>query len=534
MPPLTSWADAEAALDIDPARSALWRARSTMAASLAYAIRHLPADHTPPRERRWCAWIVGARDAMEGVLAREGHLAEVLCKLCPIAKGWEVVLIGPEMDERAPAERDNCHVRSVRGTLHQLRADGRLDDGGPDFVVLYNSGIGTLNLPIVEPWLPSCAFLLALDVPLLLTCFHDGESNGEQEVLVQQFGARVLLAPRDNPLAHAIPVDCLARRDEAGEAECARELVEFAAVAARAYADKRARDAKTLGAANAAGSATGSGASLASAHYAQLNDVAGLETANSRMCWLRGSRLSGRALEVDAPRATRRLLRELCAAFSVSRLPQWLAGLATRSNSRAEERLEGRAMDAVMLAESCKRGAIATRALELGAMQTLAQALDDAVAAGYTRRGDGAGGGAEDDDEAEEMAAEAAEISGAGCDTSSYTGVLGATRLGTACEKAIARLHATAAAVEALKHVPAEPMVLLQQPIMWQVAFKGEYVHVRAAPSVASASCGQLAREATFVADATRGPWVRLAVSERLAGGWALTDHPVHGALLVR
>ena len=51
-----------------------------------------------------------------------------------------------------PLERGVSRVHYFCGTLHQL--DTAAFDV-PDFAVLFNSGIGTLNLPIVEPWLPT-------------------------------------------------------------------------------------------------------------------------------------------------------------------------------------------------------------------------------------------------------------------------------------------------------------------------------------------------------------------------------------------
>ena len=49
-----------------------------MAATLAYALQQLPQEHTPLLSctRRWCVWIVGAREAMEGCLARESTPAD--------------------------------------------------------------------------------------------------------------------------------------------------------------------------------------------------------------------------------------------------------------------------------------------------------------------------------------------------------------------------------------------------------------------------------------------------------------------------
>ena len=55
----------------------------------------------------------------------------------------------------------------------------------------------------------------------------------------------------------------------------------------------------------------------------------------------------------------------------------------------------------------------------------------------------------------------------------------------------------------------------------------------RSAPAVTAASCGQLARDATFDADARRGAWLRVAPRPpHSRGGWVLVSHPVHGTLV--
>ena len=141
------------------------------------------------------SWLVGARDECEGELARRGWLAEVLEALCPAAPGFEVVLIGPEMK----SDWELGAVRSIRGTLHERDVRGK-----PDFAVLVSSGIGTLLEPLVSCWLPTLAQLLALNVPLCLTCYHEGEAAGEEAVL-RAFEAVPLGSSEVNPLAYVLP-----------------------------------------------------------------------------------------------------------------------------------------------------------------------------------------------------------------------------------------------------------------------------------------------------------------------------------------
>ena len=108
-------------------------------------------------------------------------------KLAPAAPGWEFVLVGPEAKDwhlERPAESASglsLIVRSLSGVWHRLRASANQLKAAPDVVVAHNSGIGTMFLSIAEPWLATMADVLALDVPLLLTCFHAGESSGEQQ-----------------------------------------------------------------------------------------------------------------------------------------------------------------------------------------------------------------------------------------------------------------------------------------------------------------------------------------------------------------
>ena len=86
-----------------------------------------------------------------------------------------------------------------------------------------------------------------------------------------------------------------------------------------------------------------------------------------------------------------------------------------------------------------------------------------------------------------------------------------------------------AESIAAVERAPTESETTLKQVQRWRVVFKGQFVHMRAEPSVTAASCGQLARDSTFFVDAVRGAWVRVANGE----GWVLTVHPLYGALVV-
>ena len=128
---------------------ALARARLTMAATVAWAISLLPETSRVEmeargrgRDGRLLLWLVGARQAMEGELVRNGHFAEPLRRLCPtllVQRGLELVLIGPEMQawelvlEGAPVP---TLVRALPGTLHSEETAG---EPPPDIIVLFNS-----------------------------------------------------------------------------------------------------------------------------------------------------------------------------------------------------------------------------------------------------------------------------------------------------------------------------------------------------------------------------------------------------------
>ena len=101
-----------------------------------------------PRPRRLVLWVVGAREAFEGELVRQGWLLGPLLSLDTRARdlGLEIVLIGPEMRTwelgvRAADAAGTHRVRAVGGTLHAAINDGVLGTA-PDATILFHSGIG--------------------------------------------------------------------------------------------------------------------------------------------------------------------------------------------------------------------------------------------------------------------------------------------------------------------------------------------------------------------------------------------------------
>lgn len=269
-PEVAGWADVTRLLGAGPPaeRAALWRARLTMAASLAHGLGSLP-DGARLASRggrgadgRVLLWVVGARESAEGRLARAGLLAEIVCALWRPARehGLELVLCGPEMRSwviespiiHSPTGRHSQPTiphgrgiqppnrppppltRAVCGTLHAvLGGGGAAALGGrcPDAAACFNSGVGTLLAPLVSPWLVTLTALLATGAPVLLTCYSVHEASGEA-ALLPMLGAHTLLPSAPNPLAHPLP---LAALDPALDESHAAQIAEAAAAAAEGF-----------------------------------------------------------------------------------------------------------------------------------------------------------------------------------------------------------------------------------------------------------------------------------------------------------
>jgi len=173
-----------------------FRERKCFPATLAWSLLQLPVAAPAVEGRRLVVWVLGARDDMEGWLATEGEW-ELLAEVFPEAR-WELVLIGPEMlADVASGSSGQVHIRSARRLGHEFARD----EAAADFAVLFNSGIGTLSLPLVRHWLPTVGELLRLDIPVLFTCFGQKERQGEAIMLRQVFQAVVLADFAENPFA---------------------------------------------------------------------------------------------------------------------------------------------------------------------------------------------------------------------------------------------------------------------------------------------------------------------------------------------
>lgn len=178
-----------------------FREAKCYAAAVAWSLLQLPPKAlVPPKDRPVRVWIVGARTIMEGKLAQDGEW-KLLADVFPDLQ-WELVLVGPEM-------HNSEGFATADGGLGRVQAQGVCLKGhewakqapcSPDFVVVFNSGVGTMALALVRHWLETLEALLGLNVPILFTCFSVKERRGEELLLQQLFKARVLAGFFDNLL----------------------------------------------------------------------------------------------------------------------------------------------------------------------------------------------------------------------------------------------------------------------------------------------------------------------------------------------
>ena len=516
-PPLTSWDDVVSILGRPSELQSLWRGRRGFAASLAFGIHQLPRAHVPPATaERWTVWIVGARESTEGLLAHEGLLVEVLARLCPEAPGWELELIGPEMgswEEVRPHPAGlPLIVRGHRGTLHTLASSALTP---PHLVTLFNSGIGTLCLPLARPWLPTVAMLLQLQRPIFLTCYHAGESTGEMELLLGNLGARALTRPADNPFAHLLPVDVISPLADA-QAEVERDAVLGEAMA-------KAEEVAASRAAAVAEAAERSPVALAE-ELPELCDSINLLRLDNRRCWWAIGE------PASATEAMLELAREWLRAFTklraLRRLPAWLGALQEVAGADEARRLpsssvlDQRSVDAELVAEATSEVAIALRATELGARPILCAAVAAAEARSTT------------DAAASENCSAEWQASGTVARVGTLFGEEPAVRFGAACRRALAGLDAAAAAMAPLLR-EAESPEASSDATLYHVAFSG-FVYARSRPSLQAAVAGKLASGASCVTVASCGPWLKLAATHsECPGAWVLRQHPLYGELLL-
>ena len=377
--------------------SALSRARLTMAASITFGLRLLPPQELENMVRRdgrgkggrLKIWIVGAREPMEGELARGGHLAEPLALLLPpalAAKGVEIVLVGPEMTNwaieranRAASTRSansTLLIKSATGTLHGLKRPGSL----PDFCVLFNSGIGTLLWPLVEQWLPTISMLLGMpDVPVFCTCFDEHEARGEESVLGNAFKTKYLLESRRNPLGYVSPIEAVAANSRL-RLHDAESLV----LKAQADADEVAKKRQELA------------VPLPDQKYdkkAKPPPVKEGSRSNKWIKWIRGSEFGPEGLAGEATDKATEMVKMCAKMFAFKNMDAWLEDIKASSDMETSDvfssgdGIERLAANVMLMAEATDETSIALIAYQKGALDALAKLLT--AVHNYTEKGSG-------------------------------------------------------------------------------------------------------------------------------------------------
>lgn len=167
------------------------------AASLLWALWHLPPSTTVPSGRPVSIWVFGARDSMEGRLAKGGHW-QLLAKAFPSLQ-WELIFVGPEISDSGEWQADGGEG-AIRSKAFKLKGEEWIAraKAAPDFLVCFNTGIGTLAVGLTRHWLRTIAALLSTDTPVLFTCFNQQEVKGEGLLLRQLFQATLLVEPFEN------------------------------------------------------------------------------------------------------------------------------------------------------------------------------------------------------------------------------------------------------------------------------------------------------------------------------------------------
>jgi len=523
-PEPASWADVARLLGPpDAGRVALWRARRTMASSLTSGLALLP-DRTwlNPRgaDGRIRLWIVGAREQMEGELARQGLLADLICALWRPARehGLDLILCGPEMrewtlqsdDDDAGGRRtgEACHrpppprTRSIGLTLHAYLDDagGSISDWPPDAAVCFNSGFGTLLAPLASPWLQTLAALLRTGAPLLLTCYAAHEASGEAAIL-RLLGAKTLLPSTANALAHAVPLELLDPRVNLADGDLA-ELAQRAAEEAAKVEAPSCRNGQSDGPQLVDGGMGGNGSSGGVGGYG-ASDAASrrqFNVANRFVTCVIGDPSRGEAEATAGLASAEALLTSSAQLFALKNAPAWVACLGDGVP------LETVAANAELIARAAQHTRVALVLASKGARAALVAAV------------------------ARLAAAQAASL-GAGTGYKlTYNGAPPALRLALLAKRAVVLLDGAMGALAKLHMEPAEAERPCSEPgehASYRVVFEGEYVNSRQRPSLNSAVARRLPRGADVGALAQCGNWLRTA-----EGDWVLRSHPGMGTLL--
>lgn len=326
--------------------------------------------------------------------------------------------------------------------------------------------------------------LLAVDVPVLLSCYNAREAEGEA-ALLGIFGANVLRAHARNPFGHAVPDGALAPAGSAhAEARLANE--------AREAADARSAEADCAELDNGG----------------RADEAGGPSVCNALIAWVRGSsygagRAGAAAMGAEVVPKARDFVAACAKMFALRNMEAWVAGVGGGAP------METVAANASLLSAAVDESPIALHALKLGAR--------DALIAAAARASADLGASAR-------PSADGAQLDGAAL---SYTGAAAAERVAASCADALGRLARVERMLASLCAEPAEAEAPLAPPAVHEVTFGGDYVNVRTRPLLGAPVARQMRHGDTCIAAATRGAWLRLE-----GGGWLLTHHPAHGTLV--
>ncbi|CAL1135101.1 unnamed protein product [Cladocopium goreaui] len=154
--------------------------RECFGLALLEALEKMPANwRLKPINGRCVVWILGARDGIEKRQVLEGGWHRLLSSL---DVGWDIVLIGPEMEEdKAVLVHNGTRVYTFSVMFHDAELPDHLQR--PSFVCAFNSGLGA-SVPLhMKSWIPTLVQLLSHGWPLLLTCFGLHEARLEASLL---------------------------------------------------------------------------------------------------------------------------------------------------------------------------------------------------------------------------------------------------------------------------------------------------------------------------------------------------------------
>ncbi|CAJ1394192.1 unnamed protein product [Effrenium voratum] len=144
------------------------------------ALQQMPKGwRLEPVNGRCVMWVLGARDGIEKRQLLQGGWERLLSAL---EVGWDIVLIGPEMQEdKAVLVHNGTRVFTFAQLFHEIQLPPHLQK--PTFTCAFNSGLGA-SVPLhMKPWIRTLVQLLAQKAPLLLTCFGDYEARLEAALL---------------------------------------------------------------------------------------------------------------------------------------------------------------------------------------------------------------------------------------------------------------------------------------------------------------------------------------------------------------